>query len=184
MGKENEFGSVEPGKIASLILLNKNPLENIENTRAIETVILRGKVYERAALDEMLEQAKINAAKTPYSVWLRNKISTDGIQQALDSLSIMIESKDDKYKLLENDINSLGYNYLNSGELETAQHIFKKNMELFPESANVYDSYAEACMKRGQYEQAVEFYQKSLEINLGNENAVAMLESIKKKMKD
>jgi len=60
MHKEDDFGSVEVGKIASLILLNKNPLENIENTQTIETVILRGKVYNRKTLDLMLEQAKSN----------------------------------------------------------------------------------------------------------------------------
>jgi imidazolonepropionase-like amidohydrolase len=61
MNKEGNYGSVEVGKMASLILLNKNPLENIENTKTIETVILRGNVYNRKALDLMLEQAKSNA---------------------------------------------------------------------------------------------------------------------------
>lgn len=61
MNKTTDFGSVEVGKLASLVLLNKNPLENIENTKTIETVILRGKVYSRKALDSMLEQAKSNS---------------------------------------------------------------------------------------------------------------------------
>jgi imidazolonepropionase-like amidohydrolase len=61
MNKEGNYGSVEVGKLASLILLNKNPLENIENTKTIETVIVRGNVYNRKALDLMLEQAKSNA---------------------------------------------------------------------------------------------------------------------------
>jgi imidazolonepropionase-like amidohydrolase len=61
MNKKADFGSVEAGKLASLILLNKNPLEDIENTKTIETVIVRGKVYSRKALDLMLEQAKSNA---------------------------------------------------------------------------------------------------------------------------
>jgi len=60
MNKKTDFGSVEAGKLASLVLLNKNPLENIENTKTIETVIVRGKVYNRKALDLMLEQAKSN----------------------------------------------------------------------------------------------------------------------------
>ena len=58
MNKKADFGSVEVGKVASLVLLNKNPLENIENTKTIETVIVRGKVYSRKTLDLMLEQAK------------------------------------------------------------------------------------------------------------------------------
>ena len=60
MNKKASFGSVETGKLASLILLNKNPLENIENTKTIETVLVRGKVYNRKALDLMLAQAKSN----------------------------------------------------------------------------------------------------------------------------
>jgi imidazolonepropionase-like amidohydrolase len=61
MNKEGNFGSVEAGKLASLVLLNKNPLDNIDNTKSIETVIVRGKVYSRKALDLMLEQARSNA---------------------------------------------------------------------------------------------------------------------------
>jgi imidazolonepropionase-like amidohydrolase len=60
MNKKADFGSIEVGKLASLVLLNKNPLENIENTKTIETVIVRGKVYNRKALDLMLEQSKSN----------------------------------------------------------------------------------------------------------------------------
>ena len=58
MNKKADFGTVETGKLANLILLNKNPLENIENTKTIETVIVRGKVYTRSSLDLMLEEAK------------------------------------------------------------------------------------------------------------------------------
>jgi imidazolonepropionase-like amidohydrolase len=59
MNKENDFGTVEVGKMASLVLLNKNPLENIEDTKSIETVILRGKVIRRNVLDTILTQAKL-----------------------------------------------------------------------------------------------------------------------------
>lgn len=58
MNRENDFGSVEVGKLASLVLLNKNPLENIENTTSIETVILRGRVIDRTTLDKMMNYHK------------------------------------------------------------------------------------------------------------------------------
>jgi imidazolonepropionase-like amidohydrolase len=58
MNKVNDFGSVEVGKLASLVLLNKNPLENIENTTSIETVILRGRVIDRTTLDKMTNYHK------------------------------------------------------------------------------------------------------------------------------
>jgi imidazolonepropionase-like amidohydrolase len=61
INKEDDFGSVEVGKLASLVLLNMNPLENIENTKSIETVIVRGKVFNKKVLDSILVQAKANS---------------------------------------------------------------------------------------------------------------------------
>lgn len=57
-GKESQFGTVENGKLASLVLLNANPLADISNTQKIETVILRGKVMDRTALDKLLVSAQ------------------------------------------------------------------------------------------------------------------------------
>lgn len=51
-------GVIEVGRRADLVLLNKNPLVDIENTRAIDTVILNGRVYERGQLDAMLAAVK------------------------------------------------------------------------------------------------------------------------------
>lgn len=51
----NNAGIIEAGRRADLVLLNKNPLTDIENTTAIETVILNGKVLDRSRLDAMLE---------------------------------------------------------------------------------------------------------------------------------
>ncbi|MBI4483286.1 MAG: amidohydrolase family protein [Acidobacteria bacterium] len=43
-----QVGTLEPGKTANLIILRRNPLEQIRNTREIETVILEGKVVDTA----------------------------------------------------------------------------------------------------------------------------------------
>jgi len=51
---EARFGSVEPGKIADLVLLSANPLEDIRNTRKISIVVANGRVFDRAALDQIL----------------------------------------------------------------------------------------------------------------------------------
>ncbi len=46
LGVDDELGTVEDGKLADLVLLDSNPLEDISNTRRIATVIARGRVYE------------------------------------------------------------------------------------------------------------------------------------------
>ncbi|MEH3048072.1 hypothetical protein [Sphingomonas adhaesiva] len=50
------------GKAADLVLLDRNPLTDIAATRAIRAVILRGKTYDRAALDAMLATVKAKVA--------------------------------------------------------------------------------------------------------------------------
>lgn len=53
-----EFGSVQQGKAANLIVLSKNPLEDISATLSIEGVVKDGKIYTRSDLDSMLAEIK------------------------------------------------------------------------------------------------------------------------------
>jgi hypothetical protein len=62
LGMETSLGSVEPGKIADLVLLHGNPLEDIRNTRTITAVIANGRLFDRVALDLLLTQVE-SAAK-------------------------------------------------------------------------------------------------------------------------
>ncbi|ULQ57088.1 amidohydrolase family protein [Flavihumibacter rivuli] len=55
-------GTIEEGKNANFIMLDKNPLEDIRNTRSIRGVMLKGKWLDRAALDNFLKEVE-NAYK-------------------------------------------------------------------------------------------------------------------------
>ena len=44
LGLEDEMGTIQVGKRADLVLLNANPLDDIKNTRRIETVVSKGAV--------------------------------------------------------------------------------------------------------------------------------------------
>jgi imidazolonepropionase-like amidohydrolase len=62
LGREKELGTIETGKIADLVLLERSPLENIANTQSIVGVAHEGAYFDRAALDKLLAQAKTAAA--------------------------------------------------------------------------------------------------------------------------
>jgi imidazolonepropionase-like amidohydrolase len=57
LGRTQEQGSIAAGQRADLVLLDANPLEDIQNTQKIRAVVLNGKVLDRSALDGLLERA-------------------------------------------------------------------------------------------------------------------------------
>jgi len=61
-GQQDKFGSVETGKVADLILLDKNPLVNIQHTKTINSVLFNGHLYDEAAIDELNDFAKDQAS--------------------------------------------------------------------------------------------------------------------------
>jgi len=56
---QKDYGTVEKGKIASLVLLNRNPLEDIRNTKDIYMVILRGRPIPSEELKNLLNNVRI-----------------------------------------------------------------------------------------------------------------------------
>jgi imidazolonepropionase-like amidohydrolase len=61
-GSLDRYGAIRPGMAADLVLLIANPLEDVAATRAIDAVVMRGKVHDRAALDKMLADTRAQVA--------------------------------------------------------------------------------------------------------------------------
>lgn len=57
-GKLNDFGSIQPGRIADLVLLRANPLDNIANTRSIVGVVADGHYFSQRDIEQRRERLK------------------------------------------------------------------------------------------------------------------------------
>jgi imidazolonepropionase-like amidohydrolase len=62
LGTTSDMGTVEKGKFADLVLLDANPLDDIDNTRKIRGVVLAGRFLPRSELDALLHDAELAAA--------------------------------------------------------------------------------------------------------------------------
>lgn len=85
---------------------------------------------------------------------------------------------DNKFALNEGELNFYGLKLLDDGYLTQALETLKINTLLFPESFNVFDSYAEVLLKAGKKEAALIMYKRSVELNPKNESAKKVIEQL------
>ncbi len=81
----------------------------------------------------------------------------------------------------EGELNTLGYELLGKKRTKDAIEIFKLNVEMFPNSANVYDSLGETYLADDQKELALANYKKAAELDPKNINALAIVKRLEGK---
>jgi Flp pilus assembly protein TadD len=89
-----------------------------------------------------------------------------------------LKKKDAKFELTEEDVNAWGYQLVEQKQVTQAVEIFKLNVSLYPQSWNTYDSLAEAYENAGDRASAIKNYERSLELNPKNDDAVEHLKKL------
>ena len=82
-----------------------------------------------------------------------------------------------------NELNTYSYSLPRSNHTEKALYIFDLNTKIFLYKSNVFDSLGEAYFETKNYTKALKKYYKVLTMQLDNENANVMVESIKSEIK-
>jgi tetratricopeptide (TPR) repeat protein len=178
LGTNDSTGTIEKNKLADLVLLDANPLDDIRNTTRIAAVVVRGLLIDRAGLDAMLAKAEKTANLTSIGSTLSEIIGREGIGTAIAKYRELKAQQADVYDFSESELNELGYALLRQKKIDEAIDIFRLNVDSFPQSANGYDSLAEAFMIRGDRDAAIVNYKKSLELDPRNSNAVENLKKL------
>ena len=101
--------------------------------------------------------------------YLTELFTTGQIEKLKTEAAQMV--KDPKYKFFdfEGEINKAGYNVLGSGQTKEAIFIFQMVTDLFPDSANAWDSLAEGYLKAGDKVKALEYYNKAIKMDPNGE---------------
>ena len=105
-------------------------------------------------------------------------IASNGVDQAVVEYHQLKSTQPTTYKFEEDQLNGLGYQLINSHKYKDAIRVLQLNTEVYPQSANTWDSLGEAYMNAGDKAQAIMNYQKSLQLNPKNANAVKMLKKL------
>ena len=154
-------------------------------------VVPEVKVPVEEALDKATELAKEAAEKYRTQQKDKNKALLTGFMEsiAVSEASISAETVYQKLKkcleaglLGEMEINIIGYEQMGKNKTVAAEAVFAANTRLFPESANVYDSYGEALAANGKLKESVAQYRKAVKLAeaSGDQNLGMFTENLKK----
>jgi len=174
MGREKDLGTVATGKIADLVLLDANPLEDIGNTRKISAVVFAGQLFSRASLDEMLAKTEMLARRPSIAEVLLKTIEEQNVDAAIKQYYDLRKTQPTAYDFGESALDGLGDSLPEMKKFKEAIRIFQLNTEANPSSFS-YDSLGAACMSAGDKDCAIKSFRKSLELSPDDTSATEAL---------
>ncbi|MEM7549697.1 MAG: amidohydrolase family protein [Bacteroidota bacterium] len=161
LGIERKIGTIEKGKLANMVLLSSNPLEDINNTRKINGVFLRGKYHDSHTLKLRTDKiARWNKLPNITEV-IEPIILKEGVDAGIEKYLELRESSPEKYKFDNLQLNYLGYSLLRLEKPLDAVKIFKLNVKIFPKDGNLFNSLSDGYFALEETEKAIQAMKKA-----------------------
>lgn len=126
---------------------------------------------------ELMDMKENSLSKVLMAALRNTEYPSDTTLQIEAMFKVLEEQESNSFEGLyrsESDLNMVGYTIMDA-DLAAAIEIFKLNIELYPESANPYDSMGEAYMLAGEDELAIKNYAISIQLDPNNSNATKMI---------
>jgi tetratricopeptide (TPR) repeat protein len=172
-------GQIKPGYRADVILLDENPLDDVRNARTVSGVAVNGRFTDKSELDD--RRAVFKANYEDFNAVIDQVATALLADDAHDVIQGLVQEHREDSELtatIESRLNAAGYGAAFADDLDRAERILALNTELFPDSANTWDSLAEITLHKGDRDRAVELYRKALEVDPEWSNATAQIEKI------
>lgn len=151
-----KIGVLREGYEASFLALEGDPLADFVNVRKITFRFKQGHVLD-------LSRQHTNAPALPSIAGeLGHDLLWKGIEAGIAKYHRLKQERPNDFNFAESELNNLGYNLLRQDKKPEAIAMFKLNTEVYPASANAFDSLAEAYLANGESAQARACYEKVL----------------------
>jgi len=121
---------------------------------------------------------KADDHRKSISETLSATIASSGVDEAVKQYHDFRTAESSAYDFDEGELNALGYQLIRAKKFKESIRILQLNVEAYPQSSNTYDSLGEAYLDDGNPAQAIANYQKSLQLNPKNRNAILVLQKL------
>jgi imidazolonepropionase-like amidohydrolase len=174
-----DSGTIAAGRRADLVLVARDPLQDLAAARAVDGLCLAGRWISGETLRaELARIAARQASLAPLVEELSAAVDSGEVERAVALFEAAGDARARLAGLVESGLNELGYRHLRGGRAGEAHAVLARNAALFPRSANAWDSLGEALWKLDRDEEAVAAYEHALELDPGFDNARRMIERI------
>jgi len=121
--------------------------------------------------------AAVKKAKQQAAARYARSLISEGEDAAFAKLMTMAPDTTN-FSLTQNEMNDLGYEFVNDGKMDLALQAFRAAVYVFPNSDNLFNSYGEILAKSGKKEAAIIMYKRSLLLNPKNGDSKKAIEQL------